>query len=218
MSKTNFSFSGRSNIVGLVITLLLLGALAFVVHQAVFGVPSTFKGDLDARALTLFARELQESLEDQDPQSLGLTNFRPARAVDLLQALSHESSMKGVRFEVLGGATGEQVPIRKWQSIEGVDPSSECLFTCPPNLNDFLRLSSPKAKDDEVFMCYNRHFFDRFPDEGMVILVAGESKAKFVRYADIPDEVDVRKGIALNVTPGFPDFYGKHPFTFVAPE
>jgi len=198
--------------------LLLLVALAFVVHQAVFGVPSTFKGDFDARCLSVFVRELRESLEDQDSQLLGLATYRPARGVDLLQALSRQSSMKGVRFEVLGGATGFQAPADKWKSEDRIDPTNDCLFTCPPSLNDFLRLSSPKAKDDEVFMCYNRHFFDRFPESGMVILVAGESKARFVRYADIPDEVDVMKGTSFAVTPGSPDFYGKPPFTFIAPE
>lgn len=207
-------------VVEVAVVVLLLAILAGVVGVAMTGPATTFKGTLDAVALSNFRKQLSAALETSERRQScqdQIAGSKFERGADLLQWLVRKQVVEYEAVRQLGGATGTQADEATWKSDSlPIDDTEYCIFTCPSDPGEFIRRALSERLSDGVFMCYNQNFVYRFPEEGMVVLAAGEQKARFVKYAEIDEMFSDAKEARAVPVPGDLSFYGRYPFRGVA--
>lgn len=209
-------------VVEFAVVVVLLAVLAGVVGLAMTGTAVSFKGTLDAVALTTFRKRLTAALETSERRQSCIEQIAGCefeRGADLLQWLVRKQVVEHEAVRMLGGATGTQADEKVWMSASTpIDDNEYCLFTCPSDPGEFIRRALSDRRSDGVFMCYNQNFAFRFPEEGMVALAAGEEKARFVKYAEIDEMFSDAKEVRAIPVPGDFSFFGRYPFKGIAPK
>lgn len=203
-------------LIELMVVILILGILAGVVGVAVVGIITGSKAKLDATALGEYAKQLSLALQDGGEAKVSRNYTEKKGGADLLQWLVVKQIIKVDFAKKLAGASGTEGGESEWNGNTPVDTNLTCIFTCPNEGAKFARRATSKTSAEGVFMCYNENFAFKYPDDGMVVLPAGASKAQLMKYVEIEDAFKEAKESKVRPTVGDLSFYGKFPFKDIA--
>lgn len=176
------------------------------------------RAKLDATCLSEYYKFLSLNLQDGGEMKVRRNYTEPKRGADLLQWLVRKEVVKASYVTRLAGVSGTEGSEEDWKGDVPIDATKHLIFTCPADGTTFANRATAKNVTDGVFMCYNRHFFDRYPEDGMVVVMAGAQRAIVVKFADVPGLVAESKTAAVTPSAGDASFFGKYPFEKVAGE
>lgn len=187
--------------------------------EGVHGIQDDSRAALDAQHLEYFYKQLSLALQDGGEMKLHRHYKEEGRSADLLQWLVRKEIIRAKDAQRLSGASGEAASEEEWRSAErSIDTKSACIFTCPNTGPGFARRATSRRKRDGIFMCLNRHFYDTYSKSGMVLVVAGEHSTRVAKFADIPELFEDKAATYAIPSSKDESFYGKHPFSGIAPE
>lgn len=208
-------------LIELMVVILILGILAAVVGFAIIPAMQGAKSKLDANALTDFKKQLGLALAESSKAGY-VANYKDTGkpAADLYKYLVTRKVVAAEHAAKLAGATGTKLSKDDWENPSfSVDPSlKHVVFTSPAVGAAFLKRANATSKSEGVLFVYNKHNYNTYPNDGIVLMVCGDDEAKVIPHIGVADLFSGMKETPAKVGIEAADFYGKFPFKDVAPE
>jgi|GEM_PF-4317058 len=204
-------------LIELMVVILILGILAGVIGVAVSSIISGNKASLDAQSLGKFKSNISLELEAKPRE---IKKHDGKTAAELLLKLSKFGFIKIDDMKRLAGASGSAASDEEYKdpSIAEDMISEAIIFTAPNTGKDLVELSKPRGADGSFYMCYNELNWDKFPEEGLVGIVRGQTTAEVFPFPQMESTLMPKEGSKVKAT--YPDainkkgdtsFYGKWP-------
>ena len=175
---------------------------------------------LDAQALTKFHQTLRLKVGENRKVVRDIPEQESTAALFL--ELYKQEVLTYDDIKKLAGANGDE-PSESGLQAGNFSPEWNCVFSGPKDGVTLYRLLVEKEKTGIVLFCYNRNYYKEYPDDGMVVFLAGDTQARVMQPEEIAKQYNeiTRESFEFatnNLAELDDSFYGKGPFKFVSPE